>query len=82
MKTQEFLTINQVREAQEMVSQGVKVASRRRGFYVIQLYQLQDCYLEVFRHSHFNVIIKIRQFTDTSYLDPYLLSISLEDLMS
>lgn len=82
MKRHQFTTIEQVRQAQNLLKAGTLIAERRQGFYKIQLFQLEECYLEVYRHAHFNVTIKINRFTDTSYLEPYLEGISLNGLFS
>jgi hypothetical protein len=80
MKRHQFTTIEQVQEAQDLLKKGVCIALRQQGFYRIQLYQLPDCYLEVYRHAHFNVIIKVNRFTDTAYLEPFLEHIDLSGL--
>jgi hypothetical protein len=80
MKRHQFTTIEQVREAHDLLRGGVIVATRKQGFYKIELYQLPGMYMEVYRHSHFNVIIRINRFTDTEYLEPYLTSIDVESL--
>jgi hypothetical protein len=82
MKRHQFTTIEQVREAHDLLKGGVVVASRKQGFYKIDLYQLPGMYLEVYRHAHFNVIIRINRFTDTSYLEPYLPPVDLNALFN
>jgi hypothetical protein len=80
MKRHQFTTIEQVRKAQNLLRSGTLVGERREGFYKIQLFQLPHCYLEVYKHAHFNVTIKINRFTDTAFLEPYLAQISLDQL--
>jgi hypothetical protein len=82
MKRHQFTSIEQVREAYDLLQSGTRVASRIQGFYRIELFQLPDCYLEVYRHNHFNVVIKVNRFTDTAYLEPYLQDISLSGLFA
>jgi len=60
--------------------QGVLLAERREGFHILRLYQLEDCYMEVTHHSHFNVVIRVASFRDTRHLDPYLEAMPLPDL--
>ncbi|HEX2606818.1 MAG TPA: hypothetical protein VHK91_05540 [Flavisolibacter sp.] len=81
MKRQPFTTIEEAHRAHRLIKSGVQVAERTKGFYKIQLYQLPGYYLEVYRHSHFNVIIKVNSFTDVSYLEPYLESIDIASLL-
>ena len=82
MKRHRFTTIEEVQQAHYLLQTGTLVARRKQGFYTIELFQLPDCYLEVFRHTHFNVIIKVNRFSDTSYLDPYLKSINIRSVIS
>ncbi len=58
------------------------VAQRNGDFYKTQLYQLEDRYLEVVWHTHFNVVVKVTSFTDTDRLEPFLTDISIEGLLA
>ena len=82
MKRHQFTTIEEVQEAHRLLRAAVPVASRRDGFYKVELYQAPSFYLEVYRHAHFNVIIRISRFRDTAYLEPYLEQVSLDGLLS
>ena len=82
MNRYHFTTLEEVQQAHHMLRKAVLVASRREGFYKAELYQSGQCYYEVYRHAHFNVIIRIARFTDTVYLEPYLHSISIDGLLS
>ena len=82
MKRHQFTTIEEVREAHDLLKSGALVAERKQGFYKIQLYQLSSFYLEVYRHAHFNVIIKVNRFTNTAYLEPFLKEIDLTSLLA
>ena len=82
MKRHQFTTIEEVQVAQDLLRTAVQVAQRHQGFYKIQLFQSGSSYLEVYRHAHFNVIIKVKRFTDTAYLAPYLEEISADALFS
>ena len=82
MKRHQFTTIDQVREAHSLLKTGTVVAARQQGFYKIELYQLPASYMEVYRHAHFNVIIKVNRFTDPRFLDPYIREIDLRSLFS
>lgn len=80
MKRHQFTTIEEVHQAHDLLKAGALVAERKKGFYKIQLYQLRFFYLEVYRHTHFNVIIKVARFTDMKYLEPYLQNININAL--
>ena len=81
-KRHQFTTIEEVQEAHRLLRAAVPVASRCDGFYKVELYQAPRFYLEVYRHAHFNVIIRISRFKDTAYLEPYLQQVSLDGLLS
>lgn len=59
---------------------GVLLGERTDRYYTISLYQLNDFYVEVFRHNHFNVITRFKSFSNTNQLAPYLEEISLEGM--
>lgn len=61
--------------------QGVLIAERDGAFYNIKLYQIDGFYVELYFHTHFNVVVNINCFTNTDCLDPYLESIDLDALM-
>jgi hypothetical protein len=81
MKRQQFNTIQEVDQASSLLKDGVLLAQRTEGFCRVLLYQADSYYLEVFRHNHFNVIIKVVSFTDTAFLEPYLEQIDIEELI-
>lgn len=60
---------------------GVLLAERDRSFYHIKLYQVDDFYVEVYYHTHFNVVVNIDSFTNTDCLEPYLQKIDIEALL-
>ena len=80
MKRQQFNSIQAIDQASHLLKDAVLLAERKEGFYQVLLYQSGASYLEVYRHSHFNVIIKVLSFTDTAHLDPYLDNISIDTL--
>jgi len=82
MKRHQFTTIEEVHQASRLLRPATRVAARREGFYRVELYQAPRYYMEVYRHEHFNVIIRMTRFTGTEHLEPYLRSISLEGLLS
>jgi hypothetical protein len=61
--------------------QGVLLAERREGFHLLRLYQLEDTYIEVTLHCHFNVVLRVASFRDTAHLDPYLDAICIDALL-
>ena len=55
------------------------IGKRKDDYYNVLLFQVDGFYAEIYYHSHFNVIIKIKTFSDTSQLEPYLQAISVAD---
>ncbi len=61
---------------------GVLIAERKGAFfYQVKLYQLEGFYVELYFHTHFNVVVNINCFTNTDCLDPYLENIDVDALM-
>jgi hypothetical protein len=81
MKRHQFTTIAEVRQAQLLLKKSVKVSERQEGFLLVELFQMENGYMEVFRHEHFNVTIKAVHFTELCFLDPYLENINIEALL-
>ena len=82
MNDHQYNTVSEIYEADKLLKDGVLIAERTEGFLRVFLYQADSFYLEVYRHSHFNVIIKVIRFTDPAHLDPYLNSIAIDSLLS
>jgi hypothetical protein len=68
-------------KANTVWGRGVLIGERSDAFHKINLYQVDAFYVEVYHHTHFNVITKIQTFTTTHKLQPYLEHISLEGLV-
>jgi hypothetical protein len=81
MKRHHFNTIEKIHKAGKLLKDGVLIAERTEGFCKVQLYQVDSFYLEVYRHSHFNVITKVNSFIDTVHLEPYLKQIDINGLV-
>ena len=82
MKYRNFNTTEELDQADAAWKKGVLLAQREGAFHHIDLYQLEDYYIEVTTHKHFNVILKVSSFKDTLHLEPYLQNISIEGLFS
>jgi hypothetical protein len=81
MKRHQFTTIAEVRQAHLLLKKAVKVSERIEGFYLVELFQMETGYMELFRHQHFNVTIKAVHFTELCFLDPYLEQIRIDSLI-
>lgn len=59
---------------------GIHVASRRGFFCSIALFQLEDCYVEIFYNRRTNEVGRVKTFQGTELLDPYLKQIDLSEI--
>ena len=60
---------------------GVLIAERDLPFCRVKLYQVENFYVEIYHHTHFNVVVNINSFTNTDCLNPYLEQINIEGLV-
>lgn len=61
---------------------GVLIAEREAAFCRIKLYQVENFYVEIYHHTHFNVVVNINSFTNTDCLTPYLENINIDSLFT
>ncbi len=76
-----FHQLSEKEQLDTLEESGVFIAERHRPFYNIKLYQIDGFYVELYHHTHFNVVVNINCFTNTDCLDPYLQSIDVEALI-
>lgn len=72
MTEYKFQKLSEVEQAKVLEQKGVLIAERPDLFYHIHLYALNNFYVEVYHHAHFNVPVRINTFNDVALLDPYL----------
>ena len=77
----DFHSLTEKLQLDTLEQQGVFIADRDGAFYNIKLYQLDGFYVELYFHTHFNVVVNINCFTNTDCLDPYLESIDVDALI-
>lgn len=73
--------MTEMEQADLIMEKGALVGKRTDGFYNILLFQVDSFYAEIYYHSHFNVIIKIKTFRNTDALEPYLAQIEISKLL-
>ena len=81
MQRFKFNSVEEIEQHRQIWENGVLIAERKVSYYTIYLYQVESFYIEVYYHSHFNVITKVRRFSNTSLLQPYLQNISIDSLL-
>jgi hypothetical protein len=82
MKVSKFKLLNENDQFDFIEQQGVFLAERETSFYNIRLYQVQSFYVELYCHTHFNVIVRSKIFSNTNSLDPYLNAIDIGPLLA
>jgi hypothetical protein len=80
MKYRNYNTTEELDQADAAWKKGAFLGQLEDTFHTTELYQLEDYYIEVTRHKHFNVILKVSSFKDTIHLEPYLESIQIDSL--
>jgi len=73
--------LDEAEKANIVWEKGVLVGERSDAFHQIRLYQVDGFYVEVYHHTHFNVITSFKSFSNMKKLEPYLEEISLEGLV-
>ena len=77
----EFKLLSENDQFDFIEQQGAFLAERETSFYNIRLYQVENFYVELYCHTHFNVIVRSKCFSNTSLLQPYLEGIDLTALL-
>jgi hypothetical protein len=81
MNVFDFHSVCEKKQLDILEQEGVLIAERVGSFYNIKLYQIDSFYVELYFHTHFNVVVNINCFTNTDCLDPYLESIDIDALI-
>lgn len=77
----EFNILNEIRQTEILLEQGVMIAERMYKQFKIMLYQVNEFYVEVYYHTNYNVIQGFRSFDNTAGLEPYFADIDINCLM-
>ena len=81
MNLNKFNGLDELRQIELLWSAGVLIGSRQDGFYKVLLYQIDSFYVEVFYQYFQGKMVKIKSFSDTDQLAPYLKSIDIDPLL-
>ena len=80
MTEDQFNRLSEDEQSDVIAKKGVLISVRRTEEYRILLYQIEGFYAEVFYHPTNNAI-RIKSFSSTEGLQPYLSQISLNGLV-
>ncbi|MEI6948984.1 hypothetical protein V9K67_17490 [Paraflavisolibacter sp. H34] len=67
---------------QLLLDQAVPIASRKTFFCEVALYQLEGIYIEVFYRGRTHEISRVRTFSSTDLLAPYLKQIPVKNIFA
>lgn len=81
MNIQEFIQLD-VYEKAEVAWTGVFIADRMDRGDIVQLYLLNDYFVEIFYNLFDNEIITVRPFTNSHFLEAYCERIDITDLVA
>lgn len=82
MTINKFRRLNEMQQLSLTEQKGIAIAERKTAYCTVHLFQLNSFYVELYQHTHFNVVTRVNSFTDTTLLEPYLESISIDDLFA
>jgi hypothetical protein len=81
MTLQQFKALSQDRQYKDLLLSGVCLASREMEAYSILLFQLNNCYVEIYFDKYCDDISHSRSFQDTDKLYPYLEQMDINTLV-
>ncbi len=82
MRLAQFKMLNEEEQFDVIEQQGIFLTEREDAFYNIRLYHVENFYVELYCHTHFNVIVRSKAFSTPQLLDPYLNNIDIDGLMA
>jgi hypothetical protein len=82
MTAQEFNRLEYSDKVEVLWSGGVHLASRESIFFDILLYQVHGFYIEVVYNRVDRKIVKMRTFSSTKLLEPYLAEVDISAVTS
>lgn len=80
MTLYQFKSLSEGEQGEALWEHGVHIATRKSMFYTLALYQLEDFYVEVIYDGVANRIKKLKSFSSTTLLEPYLEQISIDNI--
>ena len=78
MTLYQFNQLDEHEQMETLWEKGVFLADRTEGEYYIKLYQIDGFYLETYRLIEHNEIKRIRSFSSTDQLAPYIERLKLK----
>ena len=76
----QFQLMDENRQFEMIDESGILLTDRREKFHTVFLYQVDSFFVEVYVHSHFNVPLKLKSFSSTCKLQPYVNALAIGHL--
>lgn len=74
------MTLYQFNSLEELWERGVMIGHRIDDLHKVVLYQIHSFYVELFYHSEYNVLRRLRSFSNVECLDAYIQDFKLPDI--
>ena len=81
MKKNEFDVLSMDHKIDQLYRNAVYLSKRKTSNIVVLLFQLEDFYVEIVYTSYRRSIVEIKSFDNTDFLEPYLMSIDVAELL-
>lgn len=80
MTLYQFNDLDELEQHEALWEHGVMIGDMTDGEHKIILYQIFSFYVELYYHIEYNVLRKLRSFSDTECLDAYISQFNLNSL--
>lgn len=80
MTLYQFNQLDEMEQHEALWEHGVMVGDRAENEYKIILYQVYAFYVELYYHSEYNVLRRLRSFSSIECLDAYISQFTLKDI--
>ena len=80
MTLYEFNALDEAEQHEVLWDHGVMVGDRIVGVHKVILYQIFSFYVELFYHTEYNALQRLRSFSSTECLDAYIQLFNLDSL--
>jgi hypothetical protein len=79
MTLYEFNMLDEIKQTEAVWNKSVHIGNRSDEEHDIKLYQIDNFYLEIYRHREYDVVRRFRTFLSVDQLQPYLAEIDIQN---
>ena len=80
MTLYEYNQLDELEQHETLWDNGVMIGGRKDDEHNVVLYQVFSFYVELYYHREYNVIRRLRSFSDTECLDAYIKDFTLPEI--